>query len=96
ATGLPMLSCGITTFSLKRDGAEPGKGVGMIGHGGLGHFESWATNLGCIKAVSVSQSSAKRNAAGNIGESNVIATGESNYLSQEPAGMLDIIVYTAS
>lgn len=91
-----MLSCGITTFSLKRDGAEPGKAACIIGHRGLGHFGSWATNLGCIKAVSVSQSSAKRNTAGNMDATNVIATGETNYLFQEPAGMLDIIAYRGS
>lgn len=35
----PMLCGGITTYSpLKQNGAGPGKKVGIVGIGGLGHF----------------------------------------------------------
>ena len=55
----PMLCGGITAFSpLKKNGAGPGKKVGIVGVGGLGHFGLLAAKaLGCDKVVAISRSS---------------------------------------
>ena len=53
----PMLCGGITTYApLKRHGAGPGKKVGILGIGGLGHFGvQWAVALGAdVTAISSS------------------------------------------
>ncbi|OQR82605.1 hypothetical protein ACHHYP_15741 [Achlya hypogyna] len=56
----PMLCGGITTYApLKAHGAGPGKKVGVLGIGGLGHFGvQWAVALGA-EVTAISQSNRK-------------------------------------
>ncbi|ABN66271.2 NADPH-dependent alcohol dehydrogenase [Scheffersomyces stipitis CBS 6054] len=92
----PMLCAGITTYSpLVRNGAGPGKKVGVVGVGGLGHFAiMWARALGCEVYV-FSRSLSKKDDAIKLGADHYIATGEENW--NEPYKYkLDLILSTAN
>lgn len=58
----PMLCGGVTLYSpLKRNGCGPGKKVGIIGIGGLGHFGLlYAKALGAEKVVAISRKANKK------------------------------------
>lgn len=94
----PMLCGGITTYTpLKFHGAGPGKSVGIIGLGGLGHFGvMWAKALGADKVVVVSRTSAKKDDALKLGATEFIATDEDPKWAKTHANKLDIIVCTVS
>jgi alcohol dehydrogenase (NADP+) len=64
-----MLCGGITAFSpLLQYKAGPGKRVGIIGIGGLGHFGILGANaLGCDEIVAISRTSAKMEDALKMG-----------------------------
>lgn len=94
-----MLCGGITAFSpLMQHGAGPGKRVGIIGVGGLGHFGIMgAAALGCEKVVAISRHSTKKADALKMGATDFIATDEDKDWATGPhAGTLDIIVSTIS
>ena len=94
----PMLCGGITVFSpLKRNGAGPGKKVGVIGIGGLGHFALiFAKALGCDRVVAISRSATKKEDALKMGADDFIATGEDKDWAQKHARSLDLIISTVS
>ncbi|KIW18351.1 hypothetical protein PV08_02639 [Exophiala spinifera] len=94
----PMLCGGITAFSpLTQHGAGPGKRVGIIGIGGLGHFGILgAKALGCSKIVAISRTSTKKADALKMGADDFIATDEDEDWATKHAGTLDIIVSTVS
>jgi alcohol dehydrogenase (NADP+) len=94
----PMLCAGITTCSpLMRNGAGPGKKVGIVGIGGLGHYGvMFAKALGCEKIVAISRTSAKKQDALKMGATDFIATDEDKDWATEHAGSLDLIVSTVS
>jgi D-arabinose 1-dehydrogenase-like Zn-dependent alcohol dehydrogenase len=79
-----MLGGGITAFSpLLQYKAGPGKKVGIIGIGGLGHFDILGANaLGCDKIVAISRTSAKREDALKMGATKFIATDEDSRLGR--------------
>ena len=58
----PMLCGGVTVYSpLKENGCGPGKKVGIVGLGGLGHFGVlFAKALGADKITVISRSSTKK------------------------------------
>ncbi|KAL2430389.1 NADP-dependent alcohol dehydrogenase 6 [Exophiala dermatitidis] len=94
----PMLCGGITAFSpLTQHGAGPGKKVGIIGIGGLGHFGIMgAKALGCDKIVAISRTSSKKEDALKMGATDFIATDEEEDWATKHAGTLDLIVSTVS
>ncbi|EXJ77783.1 hypothetical protein A1O3_10012 [Capronia epimyces CBS 606.96] len=94
----PMLCGGITAFSpLTQHGAGPGKKVGIVGIGGLGHFGIMgAKALGCDKIVAISRTSGKKDDALKMGATDFIATDESDSWAADHAGSLDLIVSTVS
>jgi len=94
----PMLCGGITVFSpLKRNGAGPGKKVGIVGIGGLGHFGLlYAKALGCEEIVAISRTSAKKEDAMKMGATKFIATDEDKDWATNNAMSLDLIVSTVS
>ncbi|EXJ86027.1 hypothetical protein A1O1_06396 [Capronia coronata CBS 617.96] len=94
----PMLCGGITAFSpLNQYGAGPGKKVGIIGIGGLGHFGIMgAKALGCETIVAISRTSAKKEDALKMGATDFIATDEDKDWATKHAGTLDLIVSTVS
>ncbi|EPS36045.1 hypothetical protein H072_10423 [Dactylellina haptotyla CBS 200.50] len=93
----PMLCGGITTFTpLKKYGAGPGKKVGIIGLGGLGHFGvMWAKALGADEVVVISRSKSKEADAKALGADRVIATNDEPDWPTKYGSSLDIIVNTA-
>jgi len=94
----PMLCAGITTYSpLKQNGCGPGKRVGIVGIGGLGHFGLlFAKALGADKVTAISRSSSKKEDALKLGATDFIATDEEKDWGKKYANSLDLIVCTVS
>lgn len=94
----PMLCGGITAFSpLKQNGAGPGKAVGIVGIGGLGHFGILGAKvLGCDKIVAISRTATKKADALKMGATDFIATDEDKDWHRKHARSLDLIVCTVS
>ena len=93
-----MMCGGVTVWSpLKQCGAGPGKSVGIVGIGGLGHFGLlWAKALGCDKVVAISRTSAKAADAKKMGADYLIATDEDEKWAKNNSRTLDIIICTVS
>lgn len=98
AEAAPMLCGGVTVWSpLVNNGAGPGKKVGIVGIGGLGHFGLlWAKHLGCDKVVAISRSSSKKADAIAMGATDFIATDEDPDWVKNHSRSLDLIVSTVS
>jgi alcohol dehydrogenase (NADP+) len=98
AAAAPMLCAGVTTYSpLKHYGAGPGKEVGVVGLGGLGHFAIlWAKALGVDRIVVISRNSNKADDAIALGADAYIATDEDQEAFKKHSRSLDIIISTAS
>lgn len=94
----PMLCGGVTAFSpLQKNGAGPGKKVGIVGIGGLGHYGlMFAKELGCEKIVAISRSSSKKEDALKMGADDFIATDEDKDWATQHSSTLDLIVSTVS
>lgn len=94
----PMLCGGITVYSpLKKNGCGPGKRVGIVGIGGLGHFGLlFAKALGADKVVGVSRKSEKRDDALKLGADEYIATDDDKDWETKHARSLDLIVCTVN
>jgi alcohol dehydrogenase (NADP+) len=94
----PMLCAGVTTYSpLKRNGCGPGKAVGVIGLGGLGHFGvMWAKALGADRVVAVSRRHNKKEDALALGADAHIATEDDKNWVKDNKGTLDILLSTVS
>ncbi|RVD84211.1 uncharacterized protein DFL_005973 [Arthrobotrys flagrans] len=92
----PMLCGGVTMFSpLKRYGAGPGKKVGIIGLGGLGHFGvMWAKALRADEVVVISRSRSKEEDAFKIGATKFIATKDEPDWATKYEKTIDLIVNT--
>lgn len=91
-----MLCAGITAFSpLVRNGASPGKKVGIVGLGGIGHFGVlFAKALGAETWV-ISRTHAKEADCLELGADGFIATADKDW--NEPHRMtFDLIVNTAN
>ncbi|KAF2270448.1 GroES-like protein [Lojkania enalia] len=94
----PMMCAGITVFSpLKKNGAGPGKKVGIVGVGGLGHFGVlFAKAMGCEKVIAISRRWDKREDAKAMGADAYIATSEDERWEDRHSRSLDLIVSTVS
>lgn len=94
----PMLCGGVTVYNpLVANGAGPGKRVGVVGIGGLGHFAvMFAKALGADKVVAISRSSSKKEDAFKLGADQYIATGEDEEWWKTNADCVDIIISTVS
>ncbi|RPA97509.1 GroES-like protein [Choiromyces venosus 120613-1] len=94
----PMLCGGITVFSpLKRNGCGPGKTVGIIGIGGLGHFGVlFAKALGADKIIAISRKSNKADDALAMGADAYVATDDDPNWASKHANTLDLIVCTVN
>ncbi|KAK8865717.1 hypothetical protein IAR55_000863 [Kwoniella newhampshirensis] len=90
-----MLCAGITVFSpLLRNGAGPGKKIGVVGLGGLGHYAVlFGTALGADVTV-FSRSDAKKEDALKMGAKDFIATTDGFAKGKELE--FDAIIVTAS
>ncbi|KAL7960485.1 hypothetical protein V8C34DRAFT_312590 [Trichoderma compactum] len=92
----PMLCAGITVFSpLKRFGAGPGKKVGIVGIGGLGHYGiMFAKALGA-ETWAISRTRAKEADARKMGADGFLATSEKDWTKGHEM-TFDLIVNTAN
>ena len=94
----PMLCGGITLYSpLKKNGCGPGRKVGIVGIGGLGHFGVlYAKALGADKVTAISRSATKKADALKIGADDFITTQDDPDWATHHARSLDLIVSTVS
>ncbi|KAF7564003.1 hypothetical protein G7046_g95 [Stylonectria norvegica] len=92
----PMLCAGITVYSpLKRLGAGPGKKVGIVGIGGLGHYGvMFAKALGA-EVWAISRTRAKEADAKKMGADGFLATSEKGW-NEAHKMSFDIIINTAT
>jgi D-arabinose 1-dehydrogenase-like Zn-dependent alcohol dehydrogenase len=98
ADAAPMMCGGITVFApLKKNGAGPGKRVGIVGVGGLGHFGVlFAKALGCDKVVAISRRRNKEEDARKMGADEYIATSEDEKWDRKHSRSLDLLISTVS
>lgn len=98
ADAAPMLCGGVTVYApLKKNGCGPGKKVGIVGIGGLGHFGLlFAKALGADKVVAISRTGAKREDAKRMGADDFIATDEDKKWAKTHSRSLDLIISTVS
>lgn len=98
ADAAPMLCGGITVYSpLKQNGCGPGKTVGIVGVGGLGHFGVlFAKALGADKVVGISRKAGKKDDVLKLGADQYIATDDDKDWDKVNAQTLDLIVSTVS
>lgn len=94
----PMMCGGVTLFNpLVENGCGPGKKVGIVGLGGLGHFGVlFAKALKADKVVVISRSRTKEGDAKKMGADDFIATAEDKDWATKNAASLDLIVCTVS
>ncbi len=98
AEAAPMLCGGVTVYSpLKRNGAGPGKKVGIVGFGGLGHFGLlFAKAMGAEKVVVISRTMAKKEDAMKMGADAFIAIDEEKDWATEHSRSVDLLISTVS
>ncbi|KAK8867307.1 Zinc-binding dehydrogenase [Apiospora arundinis] len=94
----PMLCGGVTVYSpLKNNGCGPGKTVGIVGVGGLGHFGIlFAKALGADRVVGISRKNDKKDDVLKLGADAYIATAEDKDWAAKNARSLDLIICTVS
>ncbi|KAI5274693.1 putative zinc-binding alcohol dehydrogenase [Aureobasidium subglaciale] len=98
AEAAPMLCGGVTVYSpLKNNGCGPGKKVGIVGVGGLGHFGVlFAKALGADEVVGISRKATKKDEVLKLGADRYIATDDDKDWDKTNARSLDLIVSTVS
>ncbi|OGM50535.1 hypothetical protein ABOM_000883 [Aspergillus bombycis] len=98
AAAAPMLCAGATVYApLKQYGCGPGKKIGIIGVGGLGHFGIlFAKALGADWITAFSRKASKRDDALKLGANVYVATCEEPEWVARHANTLDLIISTVS
>lgn len=95
----PLMCAGITVYSsLRKNNCGPGKTVGVVGIGGLGHFAVlFAKALDADKVIGISRKQSKRRDVLALGADDYIATddGEQNWATKHAKSM-DLIICTVS
>ena len=92
AAAAPLLCAGITTYSpLKHWGAGPGKKVGIVGLGGLGHMGLKFSHAFGAHTVQFTTSQSKVEDAKKLGADEVILTREPDWATKH-AGTFDLII----
>ena len=92
----PLMCAGITTYNpLKRWGAGPGKRVGIVGMGGLGHMGvQFAAALGA-ETIVLGRTLAKRDDGLKLGASDYVSTQDADAM-KALRGSFDLILSTIS
>jgi D-arabinose 1-dehydrogenase-like Zn-dependent alcohol dehydrogenase len=98
ADAAPMMCGGVTVYSpLKNYGCGPGKTVGIVGVGGLGHFGVlFAKALGADKVVGISRKADKKDDVLKLGADQYISTDADKDWAKHNAQTLDLIICTVS
>ncbi|KAI1336621.1 zinc-binding dehydrogenase [Xylariaceae sp. FL0016] len=93
-----MMCAGITMFSpLKQNGCGPGKKVGIVGLGGLGHYGViLAKAMGADKVVAISRRNAKREEALAMGADDYLASEDDKDWVKKYRGSLDLVIATVA
>jgi uncharacterized zinc-type alcohol dehydrogenase-like protein len=92
----PLLCAGITTWSpLKHWGVGPGKSVGIVGVGGLGHMGVKLAHALGAHVVAFTTSPSKREAARALGADEVVVSTDPDAMAAR-AGSLDFILDTVA
>jgi uncharacterized zinc-type alcohol dehydrogenase-like protein len=92
----PLLCAGITTYSpLKHWGAGPGKKVGIVGIGGLGHMGVKLAHAMGAHVVAFTTSESKRQAALDLGADEVVVSKNEAEM-QAHASSFDFILNTVA
>ena len=92
----PLLCAGITTYSpLKRWGCGPGKRVGIVGLGGLGHMGVKIANAMGAHVVLFTTSASKVEDAKRLGAHEVVLSNDESAMSAIK-GQFDLILDTVS
>ncbi|KAF9957376.1 hypothetical protein BGZ72_001866 [Mortierella alpina] len=96
AEAAPLLCAGVTTYSpLKHHGAGPGKVVGVIGIGGLGHLAiQWAHAMKCDEVIAISTSDSKREESKKLGATKFVNSKKPEELEAVSQSM-DILICTS-
>jgi D-arabinose 1-dehydrogenase-like Zn-dependent alcohol dehydrogenase len=93
----PMLCGGLTLYSpLKKFGCGPGKRVGIVGVGGLGHFGVVFAKAMGAEVVGISRKAAKRDEVLQMGADEYIATDDDRGWAEKHRGTFDLLVSTVS
>lgn len=94
----PLLCGGVTVWTpLKDNGCGPGKSVGVVGVGGLGHLAvMFAKALGADKVVGISRRQNKRDEVLAMGADAYIATSDDADWATHNRRTLDLIICTVS
>jgi uncharacterized zinc-type alcohol dehydrogenase-like protein len=92
----PLLCAGITTYSpLKHWGAGPGKKVGIVGIGGLGHMGIKIAHALGAHTVAFTSTPAKRQEAIDLGADEVVVSRSEEEMAAHQ-GSFDIIIDTVA
>jgi len=92
----PLLCAGITTYSpLRHWGAGPGKKVGVVGIGGLGHMGIKLAHAMGAHTVAFTTSESKRQAARDLGADEVVVSRNAEELDAHLASF-DLILNTVA
>ena len=90
----PLLCAGVTTWSpLKHWGAGPGKVVGVVGIGGLGHMAVKLAHAFGARVVAFTRSASKRDSLIALGADEVVVSTRPGEMSAK-TGRLDLILNT--
>lgn len=94
----PLMCGGVTVYSpLKFHNAGPGKKIGIVGVGGLGHFAVlFAKALGADEVVGISRRENKSADAINLGCDDYIATSDDADWVKKNSERFDLIISTVS
>ena len=92
----PLLCAGITTYSpLRHWKTGPGKKVGVVGIGGLGHMGIKLAHAMGAHTVAFTTSESKREAAHSLGADDVVISTDAAQMKQH-AGTFDFILNTVA
>lgn len=96
AQAATLMCAGVTMFApLKHNGVGPGKSVGIVGIGGLGHYGVLlAKAMGADYVVAISRKRSKKDEALALGADDYIATDEDDKWDRKFRGKLDLIIST--
>ncbi|KLU87223.1 NADP-dependent alcohol dehydrogenase 6 [Magnaporthiopsis poae ATCC 64411] len=94
----PLLCGGATVWApLKENGCGPGKSVGVVGVGGLGHMAvMFAKAMGADKVVGISRRQSKRDEVLAMGADAYIATADDSDWAARNKRTLDLVICTVS
>lgn len=96
AAAAPLLCAGITTYSpLRHWNAGPGKKVGVVGIGGLGHMGVKIARAMGAHVVAFTTSESKRQAALELGANEVVVSRNADEMKAH-AGSFDLILNTVA